>query len=230
MTAEPASQLIDLIEQQAVELVQSIEVADSSRIQRAVESTQASARSLNGFLPKELKPPHGPFRKLQEHLQFVIVYLGKHDIGMARRNARSIPAVLIGLRVAVAKAHGPDVKGMVGSEVELPYGPHKKLFTDAIRAYQVELFRASIASAVCSMEYVLRQLYETSTAKSSKGLDFYNIIIELEKMENVQKTEAPLLQILRLFRNYSSHPSDFDPTQEQALMVLNFVFARLKTA
>ena len=79
-----------------------------------------------------------------------------------------------------------------------------------------------------SLEGLLRNLFTKKYGRDSGDLDFKSVVDKLESEGHLTRSEAPLLQVLRLFRNLTAHPADYSPTKEDAIMVLNYVFPRLK--
>ena len=87
----------------------------------------------------------------------------------------------------------------------------------------------AIVSAVTSLEGLLRELFKKKFGRDSADLDFKSVVDKLEAEGHLTRSEAPLLQVLRLFRNLTAHPADYTPRKEDAIMVLNYVFPRLKS-
>ncbi len=199
---------------------------DLEEIRRRTEPVLAGVRSVGDALPEDLKK--GAYRSLQRHVRFISVYLDRSDLRMIRSNVRSLRPDMVALRAKCASALPPPDPALVGKPVELPAGPFKRQYAEAVASFGAGAFGPAIVSAVTSLEGLLRDLFKTKFGYESKDLDFKSVVDKLESQGHLTRSEAPLLQILRLFRNLTAHPAEFVPTKEDAIMVLNYVFPRLR--
>jgi hypothetical protein len=147
---------------------------------------------------------------------------------MIRGNVRSLHRDTLALRSKCASAISSPDPQLVGKPVELPWGPFKRQYVEAVASFGAGAYGPAIVSAVSSLEGALRGLYKRKFARNSGDLDFKSVVEKLEMEGHLTRAEAPLLQVLRLFRNLTAHPAEFTPTKEDAIMVLNYVFPRLK--
>src|SRR3972149_3380614 len=99
---ESLSQLLDGLETAIDDLVQLAGSAQTGEIRRGAEVALSWIRSLNRELPTGTKK--GAFRKLQQHMKFVELYLDRKDMKMVRSNIRSLRPEMIKLRSVCAAA------------------------------------------------------------------------------------------------------------------------------
>jgi len=199
---------------------------DFEEIGRRAEAVLAGVRSLGEALPEDLKK--GPYRNLQRHTRFVGYYTERANLRMVRGNVRSLRPDTLALRTRCVSAVSPLDAQLVGTPVELPAGPFKHQYVDAVASFGAAAYGPAIVSAVSSLEGVLRDLYKRKFGHDADSLRFSSVVDKLESEGHLTRAEAPLLQILRLFRNLTAHPADYSPTKEDAIMVLNYVFPRLR--
>jgi hypothetical protein len=213
----------------AVSLLQLVASNDDlDEIRRRTEPVLAGVRSLGDILPENLKK--GAFRSLQKHVRFVGLYTERNDLRMVRGNVRSLRPDMLALRTKCASVIPAPDPALIGGPIELPPGPYKRQYVDAVASFGAGAFGPAIVSAVCSLEGLLRDLFKRKFGRDSGGLDFKSVVDKLEVEGHLTRAEAPLLQVLRLFRNLTAHPAEFLPTKEDAVMVLNYVFPRLRTS
>jgi hypothetical protein len=218
--------LLDDLDSAVISLQSSIETSDLEEIRRRTEPVLAGVRSLGDVLSEDLKK--GPYRNLQRHVRFVEFYTGKKDIRMVRGNVRSLRPDMLALRTQCASTLLSPDPALVGKPVELPAGPFKRQYVEAVASFEAGAFGPAIVSAVTSLEGVLRNLFKRKFNSDSADLDFKAVVDRLESEGHLTRVEAPLLQVLRLFRNLTAHPAEFAPSREDAMMVLNYVFPRLR--
>jgi hypothetical protein len=213
----------------AVTLLQSAADSDDlGEIGRRIEAVLAGVRSLGDLLPETLKK--GPYRNLQRHVRFVGYYIERTDLRMVRGNVRSLRPDTLAVRTKCASAVSSPEAPLVGKPVELPSGPFKRQYVDAVASFGAGAYGPAIVSAVTSLEGVLRDPHKRKLGRDSGDLHFKSVVDKLESEGHLTRSEAPLLQILRLFRNLTAHPAEFSPTKEDAIMVLNYVFPRLRAS
>ena len=198
---------------------------DVDEIRHCTEPVLAGVRSIGETLPDGLKG--GPYRSLQKHIRFVGIYTDRGDLRMIRGNVRSLRPDVLALRARCAAVLPPVDPVLVGKPVELPAGPFKRQYVDAVASFGAQAYGPAIVAAVTSLEGLLRGLFRKKFGRDSSDLDFKSVVDKLETEGHLTRAEAPLLQILRLYRNLTAHPAEFTPTKDDALMVLNYVFPRL---
>ena len=218
--------LLDDLDSAVASLQMAASRADFDEIRHRTEPVLAGVRSLGDVLPEDLKK--GPFRNLQKHVRFIVLYTERNDLRMVSGNVRSLRPDTLALRIKCASALPSPDPQLVGKPIELSEGPFKRQYVEAVASLGVGAFGPAIVSAVTSLEGVLRALFKRKFGRDSGSLDFKTVVDKLESEGHLTRAEAPLLQILRLFRNLTAHPADFTPSREDAIMVLNYVFPRLK--
>ncbi len=217
--------LLDDLDSAVGLLLAAVDTDDVDEIRRRTEPVLASARALGDALPNDLKK--GPFRNLQRHVRFVGLYADRNDLRMVSGNIRSLRPDTLALRSRCASIIPPDPQ-LVGKPIELPSGPFKRQYVEAVASFQAAAYGPEIVSAVTSLEGLLRALFKRKFSHESGDINFKSVVDKLGAEGHLSGAEAPLLQILRLFRNLTAHPADYSPTKEDAIMVLNYVFPRLK--
>jgi hypothetical protein len=195
----------------------------------AVDALQASVRGMNQLLPKDLKKPKGAFRLLQDHAQFVRIYFDRHNAAYVRSNLASLQSDRVRLRAELAPfAFDSSGEPPVNVE-ELPSGPAKRSLNEAVVNYRAGAYGSAIVSAVNALEGFLRNLrFERLHTDRGNGR-LVDVIGELEGGKVLSGAESPLVHVLRLYRNYSAHPSEFTASIADARMVIQFVFEKLKS-
>lgn len=195
----------------------------------AVDAIQASVRGINQLLPKDLKRPKGAFRRLQDHAQFVRIYFDKHNAAYVRSNLASLQTDRVRLRAELSPfAFDSSGEPPVNVE-ELPSGPAKRSLHEAVVNYRAGAYGSAIVSAVNALESYLRELrFERLLTDRGRGR-LADVIGELESGNVLSGAESPLAHVLRLYRNYSAHPSEFTASVADARMVIQFIFEKLKS-
>ena len=219
------SNTLDGLETAVDDLNQSAGSSDGEEIRRAAEVVLSWIRSLNQDLPSDLKK--GAFRKLQQHVRFVEVYLERGDLGMVRSNIRSLKPEMTRLRSACARA--TSTQGDLEANLdEVPPGPYKLMLTESCRCFNVGAYSAAVVSAVSSLEGLYRDIYRREIKDEPGRMDFKRVIDELERRGHLKGLEEPLLQVARIYRNFSAHPSRLAPDREETKTIIQFAFAKLK--
>jgi len=220
--------LLDDLDSATAALQSVVDSDDLEEIRRRTETVLAGVRSLGDVLPQDLKK--GAYRSLQKHVRLAGLYIDRKDLRMVRGNVRSLRPDTLALRTRCSAVFPSPDPALVGKPVELPSGPFKRQYVDAVASFEAGAFGPAIVSAVTSLEGLLRGLYKSRFSRESSGVDFKSVVDKLEAEGQLTRAEAPLLQVLRLFRNLTAHPAEFAPTREDAIMVLNYVFPRLKAS
>jgi hypothetical protein len=218
--------LLDELDHVVPPLQSALETNDLEEIRRRTEPVLAGVRALGDVLTEDLKK--GPYRNLQKHVRFVEIYTRKADIRMVRGNVRSLRPDTLALRAKCASTLPSPDPALVGKAVELTSGPYKRQYVDAVASFGAGAFGPAIVSAVSSLEGLLRDLFKRKFGRDSSEFDFKSVVDKLETEGHLTRAEAPLLQVLRVYRNLTAHPADFQASRDDAIMVLNYVFPRLK--
>ncbi len=202
---------------------------DLELARRPVESMISAVRAVNDLLPTERKRPKGAFRQVQKHARFVELYLDRGDLAYVRSNTAALGRDMVRLRAELAPALGAAVMDLAIIVEELPAGPAKLSLREAISNYRAGTYGSSIVSAVNALDGFLRDLRRERLGVDNHKGRLVDVIEDLERGKVLTSTESPLAQIVRLYRNYSAHPSGFAPTAADARMVIQFVFAKLRS-
>lgn len=220
------SQILDNLETAIDELVRLVASAPPEEIRRSAEVVVSWIRSLNEALPAGLKK--GPFRELQKHMKFVELYLGRNDPKMVRSNIRSLRPEMVKLRALCAGAL-PNPTADLGINLdELGPSPYKPVLADACRCLTAGAYPAAVVAAVCSLEGQYRDLFRQKTGKDPARVEFKRVIDELDDGGHLKGLEEPLLQIARIYRNFSAHPSGMSVSPDEARTLIQFAFSKLK--
>lgn len=226
-TALPAA--IDEVDRSIREVGQVLEAEGLQGVSQAVTEMVAAIRALKPLLPKDLKRPNGAFRGLQRHARFVELYLDRQNERYVRSNLASLHNDAAHLRAELAPSMATPI-GDLGINVEqLPEGPPKCSLKEAIKNYLAGAFGSAIVSAVNALEGYLRSLRQQRLNINAGRGKLVDVLDDLEKGSVLTKAEAPLAQLVRLYRNYAAHPSGFVAAAEDARMVIQFVFRKLKS-
>lgn len=220
------SQILDNLETAIDDLLRLAASAPPEEIRRSAEVVLSWIRSLNEALPAGLKK--GPFRELQKHIRFVELYLGRNDPKMVRSNIRSLKPEMVKLRALCAGAL-PNPTADLGINVdELGPSLYKPLLADACRCFIAGACPAAVVAAVCSLEGLYRDLYRSKTGKDPERVEFKRVIDELHDGGHLKGLEEPLLQIARIYRNFSAHPSGLSAGSDETKALIQFAFSKLK--
>jgi len=135
---------------------------------------------------------------------------------------------MVKLRSSCVEAMPKPSGGLTVNLAELSPGPYKTMLADACKCFDAGAYPAAVVSAVCSLEGLYRDLYRRKIAKDPRKLEFKRIIDELQEGGHLKRLEEPLLQIARIYRNFSAHPSQFSSDRDETKTLIQFAFAKLK--
>lgn len=220
------SKVLDGLETAIDNLVRLTRSSDVDEIRRAGEVVLSWIRSLNQELSQPLKK--GPFRKLQQHMRFIELYLDRGNLKMVRSNIRSLKPEMVKLRFACAHSVSTSNGDLAINLDELSPSLYKPMLVDACKCFDAGAYPAAVVSAVCSLEGMYRDIYRRNSKKDPGRLEFKRVIDELHDGGHLQGLEEPLLQIARVYRNFSAHPSQFSPSRDESKALIQFAFAKLK--
>jgi HEPN domain-containing protein len=222
--------LLDQLDEAIRELTEVLEHNGLEAAGRAVDALQATVRAVNQLLPRELKKPKSAFRRLQDHAQYVRIYFDRLNAAYVRSNLASLHSDKVRLRAELAPFAFDSAGEMPMNLEELPSGPAKKSISEAVVNYEAGTYSSAIVSAINALESYLRELrFERLHTDRGRGR-LVDVIGDLEDAKVLSGAESPLAHVLRLYRNYSAHPSEFAADKADARMVLQFVFAKLKSS
>jgi hypothetical protein len=221
-------ELLDQLDSSIADLSAALEPDRADPSRHNVDTMVSAVRAVNDILPPDRKKPNGAFRQLQKHARFVQLYFTRNNSAYVRSNTSALAADMVRLRADLA----PDLRGTVVdlplNVEELPAGPAKDSLREALANYGAGTFSSAIVSAVNALEGYLRNLRSEKLKVDPQKGRLADVIDDLGNGAVLTKTEAPLAHVVRLYRNYSAHPSEFAPTIDDARMVIQFVFAKLK--
>jgi hypothetical protein len=221
--------LVDQLDDAIRNLAEVLEKADLASAGSAVGALQATVRAVNQLLPADLKKPKGAFRRLQDHTQYVKIYFDRQDAKYVQSNVASLRSDIVRLRAELAPFAFDSTGDPPINVEELPSGPAKRSLSEAVASCKAGAYGPAIVSAVNALEGYLRTLrFERLHADPGRGR-LVDVIGELEEGKVLSGAESPLSHVLRIYRNYSAHPSEFTASLADARMVIQFVFAKLKT-
>jgi hypothetical protein len=157
------------------------------------------------------------------------LYYKRRNPVFVQSNAFEVPTDIVRLRAELASVLAETKPDISINVEELPAGPAKYSLREALLNYGAGTYGSAIVSAVNALEGFLRGLrFEKLKIAREKGR-LVDVIEDLEKGKVLTATESPLAQVLRLYRNYSAHPSGFAPTADDARMVIQFVHGKVKS-
>ena len=221
-------ELLDDLDESISNLLSSLGLDGLSSSGLSVDSMIAAVRAVNDLLPREMKKPNGAFRQLQKHARFVQLYFDRQNLPYVRSNATALNKDRVRLRAEVAPVIAEVAAELPINVEELAAGPAKSCLREAMTNFRARTFGSAIVSAVNALEGFLRDLRRRRLKIEPQKGRLADVIDDLTNGEVLTKTEAHLTHVLRLYRNYSAHPSDFAPTSEDAGMVIQFVFAKVR--
>lgn len=222
------AEILDELDRAASVLVVTVGGDELEQARGDIDVLLSAIRAANQLLPDELKRPRGAFRLLQQHGQFINLYSNRGNLSYVRSNTFSLRADLVRLRAECApRLADPDSRVPVNVE-ELSGGSAKNSLREALANFKVGAYNSSIVSAVNALEHYLRELRRRRMGIPPGRGRLIDVIEELEGGSHLSGADVSLLQVLRLYRNASAHPSEFGATVDNARMVIEFVFAMLK--
>ncbi len=215
--------LLDGLVQAADELVSACRKDDWDTVQNLVPKVKSFVRSIKDEVPRGIAKSQ--LTELDRHAQFVEVYTKKRDLGYVLSNTHSIRPDTQRLKAALAIGGKDELREAVEA---LPKGPERDLLDEAIRCLEAEAPRASVVMAVCSLESLLRHLWESKTGQDSKKLDFWEVIDEVSKLQGLTDSEKGLLNLCRPFRNFAAHPSEYTHSTGEAAGLIHLAAEKVK--
>lgn len=227
LAALPAA--VDEVDRSIREVGRVLESDGLQGVGQPVTEMVAAIRALNQLLPKDLKRPKGAFRRLQEHAQFVNIYLGRQNEPYVRSNLASLRNDAVHLRAELAPHMATPLGDLDMNVEELAEGRSKYSLKEATRNYLANAFGSAIVSSVNALEDYLRALRQRRMGIDPSRGKLVDVLDDLERGSVLTRAEAPLAQLVRLYRNQSAHPSGFVAAAEDARMVIQFVFSKLKS-
>jgi hypothetical protein len=220
--------ILDELDRSVADLFTSAGTGDLDSVRGALEPVLALTRTANDLLPMENKKPKSAFRQLQAHVRFVGVYLGKGDLPFIRSNCASLRTDLIRLRAELASGLASAESPTLVNIEKLPGSPEKTSLRAALRNFEAGTYASAIVSAVNCLEGYLRGLRQRSLKIPAGEGRLIDVLDQLQTGGVLTRSEAPLMQVLRLYRNAAAHPSEFSPSADEARMVILFVFSKVK--
>jgi len=177
------------------------------------KSTSDQMKSFLGVLELSWPAPELPrnFGDLRRHLEFVDYYTLRKNWEWVESNSTDCPKDLAALNAHLVPLEGRSRPRLRAEVDALPPSPARPLALEAIAALEAGAYRAAIVAAGASLESLARRTYEAATKRKSKGLDFNEVIKELEGLPvgGLGKEELAIVDLLRLYRNLTAHPSEF---------------------
>jgi len=215
--------LLSGIVQAADELVNACRQDDWDTIMNLVPKVKSFVRSIKDEVPRGTAKSQ--LSELDRHTQFIEVYARKRDLGYVLSNTHSIRADTERLKAALGLGGKDELREAVYG---LPKGKERDLLEEAIRCLEAEAPRASVVMAVCSLETLLRRLFESKTGKDSRKLDFWEVIDEVSKLQGLTDSEKGLLNLCRPFRNFAAHPSEYTHSTGEAAGLIHLAAEQVK--
>ena len=200
--------LLDELDGSAASLVQACRAQNWADVENLVLIIKSYVRSIKEEVPGDLAKAQ--ITQLDQHAQFVAVYVRKRDLKFVLSNAHAIRPDVQRLRSALGIGGKDELREAVEM---LPPGRERELLDEAVRCLEADSPRAAVVMAVCSLENLLRRFYESKTKQDSKKMEFWRIIDEVAKMQGLSDSEKVLLDLCRPFRNFAAHPSEYTHTK-----------------
>ncbi len=185
----------------------------------------AALLKLSWPLP-EIPPPVG---KLVQHIDFLERFALKTNWEMMKSNADDFPRDLEGIGASL-RAEQPAIPPALGAGIAaLPEGISKSFLLESVASLEAGAYKAAIVMAGASLEHYVRETYESATGKRSKNLDFIEVIKELEGLPpgRVHAQHLAMANALRIYRNLTAHPSEFDDAKAYAPGLVQLACATL---
>lgn len=95
----------------------------------------------------------------------------------------------------------------------------KEYLEESVRCYNSKAYKASVIMAAAALEGSLRKIYDEKIGKSANK-DFFTIINELEKTGAIESQKKEIINLCRIFRNFSAHPSDVVVSPDLAKIII----------
>src|SRR5207249_12064782 len=147
--------LLDQLDAAGTSLVQACRVQNWAEVENSVLIIKSYVRSIKEEVPEAMVKPQ--ITQLDQHAQFVAVYVRKRDSKFVLSNAHAIRPDVQRLRSALGIGGKDELREAVEA---LPLGPERELLDEAVRCLEADSPRAAVVMAVCSLENLLRRFYE----------------------------------------------------------------------
>ncbi len=215
--------LFDELAIAASDLVAICRKEDWVSVDNLVPKVKSYVRSIKDEIPRGTAKSQ--LTELDKHAQFVEVYAGKRNLKYVLSNAHSIRPDIQRLRSALGIGGKDELREAIEA---LDDGPEREILEEAVRCLEAESPRAAVVMAVCSLETLLRRLYESKTRQDSKKLAFWEVIDEVTKLQGLSDSEKGLLNLCRPFRNFAAHPSEYSHSKGEATGIIHLATEQVR--
>lgn len=149
---------------------------------------------------------------LKRHIQFPEKFAPRAEWDRITRDPKDCQNDIAGLKKQLNAASQWVPPTLEAEVLALPHGTERDLTLEAVACLQAGANRAAIVLAGLAMESRARRIYEQATGTDSKDLSFYEVVDQLDDLEKANKitrSAVPVVDIVRLYRNFAAHPGKF---------------------